>query len=129
MPVASALTIMVVDDQRSMRSVVKESLRTIGCHRLTECENGEDALKALALRPVHLIISDLNMPKMDGLGLLRAVRADPALQQTGFIMLTSRGEVDLVKQAMQLGVNNYLTKPFTTATLKKKIESVFGPLT
>ena len=129
MPAASALTIMVVDDQRSMRSVVKESLRAIGCHRLTECENGEDALKELAIRPVHLVISDMNMPKMDGLAFLRAMRANPALQQTGFIMLTSRGEVDLVKQAVQLGVNNYLTKPFTTATLKKKIESVFGPLT
>jgi two-component system chemotaxis response regulator CheY len=78
---------------------------------------------------VHLVISDLNMPIMDGLALLSAVRAEPRLSNTAFIMLTSSGDAEQVKQAIALGVNNYLVKPFTIGTLKRKIESVFGPLT
>ena len=78
---------------------------------------------------MHLVISDLNMPNMDGLELLRAVRAEPSIAKTAFILLTSRGESDLVRKAISLGVNNYITKPFTFGGLQQKIEAVFGPLT
>jgi two-component system, chemotaxis family, chemotaxis protein CheY len=129
MPQASTVEIMVVDDQRAMRALVRDSLAQIGCARVSECGDGHEALQSLRARPVHLVVSDLNMPVMDGLTLLRAVRSEPSLANTAFIMLTSNGEVELVKQAIALGVNNYLVKPFTLGMLKRKIESVFGPLT
>ena len=80
-------------------------------------------------RPYQLVISDYNMPKLDGLGLLRAVRSHPPISKTAFIMLTGRADKDLVQRAVQFGVNNYLVKPFTVATLREKIEAVFGALT
>jgi two-component system chemotaxis response regulator CheY len=129
MPIAAAIEILVVDDQRAMRALVRGSLNDLGCTKVVECADGREALEALKAKPVHLVISDLNMPNMDGLALLRAVRAEPSLANTAFIMLTSRGEVELVKEAIALGVNNYLVKPFTLAMFKRKIEAVFGPLT
>jgi two-component system, chemotaxis family, chemotaxis protein CheY len=128
MPIAAQMSVLVVDDQRAIRALVKDSLQQLGVRLIAEAEDGEMALSALRLSPVHLVISDLNMPKMDGLALLKAIRATAGLDKTAFIMLTSRGEVELVRQAVALGVNNYLTKPFTLGLLKKKIETVFGPL-
>jgi two-component system chemotaxis response regulator CheY len=95
----------------------------------SEAANGEDGLKELAIKPAHLVISDFNMPKLDGLGFLKAVRANTATANTGFIMLTGRADTELVGRARQFGVNNYVVKPFTTAQLKEKIEQVFGALT
>lgn len=129
MPKASQLQILIVDDMRSMRSLVRSTLLQLGCDKVVEAEDGEDALAKLAIRPAHLIISDLNMPKMDGLGFLAAVRASPNLKDTAFIMLTSRGDGDLVRQALALKVNNYLMKPFALDAFKRKIEAVLGPLT
>ena len=83
----------------------------------------------MIVRPAHLVISDFNMPKLDGLGLLRAVRAHPPSAGAAFIMLTGRADRELVQRAVQFGVNNYLVKPFTTAQLKDKVEGVFGVLT
>ena len=96
---------------------------------IREASDGEDGLRQLLGSPVNLVISDYNMPKLDGLNLLRAVRAAPQLKSIGFIMLTGRADGDLVKRAVQFGVNNYLVKPFTVATLRQKIEDVYGPLT
>jgi two-component system chemotaxis response regulator CheY len=129
MPAASALHVLIVDDQRALRALIRSSLIDIGCTQMLEAGDGEEALRTLQLRPVHLIISDLNMPNMDGLGLLEAVRQSPALKKTAFIMLTSRGDAPLVRRAIDFGVNNYLMKPFSVAGLRSKIEAVFGPLT
>ena len=129
MPVAAAMKVLVVDDQRSIRALVRNSLNDLGCRLVTEAEDGEDAWRRLQGQPAHLVISDVNMPKLDGLGLLRAVRSSPQLKGIGFIMLTSRGDAEVVQEAVKLGVNNYLMKPFALGALKKKIESVFGPLT
>lgn len=120
------LSLLVVDDQKSIRSLVKECLKGLGYTQIAECEDGALALRHLQTRTVHMVISDLNMPNMTGLELLAAVRSSPELKHLGFLMLTSRGEADLVRQAIALGVNNYLTKPFTMGDLKKKIESVTG---
>jgi two-component system chemotaxis response regulator CheY len=126
---AALVETVVVDDQRAMRSLVRDSLYEIGFRKIVECQDGREALASLKLRPAHLVISDLNMPVMDGLALLRAMKAEPNLGGVAFIMLTSRGDAEMVKEAIALGVNNYLVKPFTLATLRKKIEAVFGPLT
>ena len=129
MPVAASIETLVVDDQRSMRALVRQSLQHLGIARITECEDGEEARILLQTRRVNLIFSDLNMPNLDGLGLLRAVRANPATARTAFIMLTGRADTGLVQEAVKLGVNNYIVKPFTIEALKKKIEAVLGPLT
>ncbi len=129
MPVAASMHVLIVDDQMTIRSLVRSSLNQLGIVNLTEASDGEEAMKSLAKHPVHLIISDYNMPNMDGLALLQAVRAHPTTRQTAFIMLTGRAERELVQQAVKFGVNNYLVKPFNVGVLKGKIEQVFGALT
>lgn len=129
MPAASQITTLIVDDQLTMRSLIRNALGQIGINDVREAGDGEDALRSLVAKPAHLVISDFNMPKLDGLGLLRAIRAHPPIKGTAFIMLTGRADVDLVARARQFGVNNYLVKPFTTQILKEKIEQVFGALT
>lgn len=129
MPAASALHVLIVDDQQTMRSLVRNSLQQLGVREITEAADGEAGLRQVITRPVHLVISDFNMPNLDGLGLLRAIRAHPPIKTTAFIMLTGRADRELVQRAVQFGVNNYLVKPFTVAQLKEKLEAVFGPLT
>jgi len=129
MPAAAAIKVLVVDDQLTMRSLIRSTLQEIGIRDIADANDGEEGLKALQQRPVHLIISDFNMPKLDGLGFLRAVRSQEATKKFAFIMLTGRADMDLVKRAMQFGVNNYVTKPFSPAQLRQKIEEVFGALT
>lgn len=129
MPAAASISVLIVDDQQSLRALVRTSLQQIGFSEMREAPDGEEALKALIAKPANLVISDYNMPKLDGMGLLRAIRALPNFKQTAFIMLTGRADHELVKRAAQYGVNNYLVKPFTVATLKGKIEQVFGVLT
>lgn len=128
MPAANAIKAIVVDDQASMRQLVRVGLETIGLTDVREAGDGEIALRELVARPAHLVVSDFNMPKLDGLGLLRAIRAHEPIKTTAFVMLTGRADKELVQRAVQFGVNNYLVKPFTVATLKEKIEAVFGPL-
>jgi two-component system chemotaxis response regulator CheY len=128
MPAAAAIACLIVDDQQTMRSLVRTGLQQLGFVSTFEAVDGEEGLRQMLMRPIGLVISDFNMPKLDGLGLLRAVRSHPPIQKTAFIMLTGRADKDLVQRAVQFGVNNYLVKPFTVATLKEKIEAVFGPL-
>ena len=128
MAAAANIHTLIVDDQQTMRSLVRNGLQQIGITNTREAADGEDALRALIARPAHLVISDFNMPKLDGLGLLRAIRSHPPLKTTAFIMLTGRADRELVQRASHFGVNNYLVKPFTVATLREKIEQVFGTL-
>lgn len=129
MPAASAIKVLIVDDQLTMRALVRSALQEIGFKDITDAGDGEEGLKTLVSAPAHLVISDFNMPKLDGLGFLRAIRAHEPIRKTAFIMLTGRADKELVQRAMQYGVNNYVTKPFSPATLRGKIEEVFGPLT
>jgi two-component system chemotaxis response regulator CheY len=129
MPAASAIQTLVVDDQLSMRALIRASLQQIGIKDIREAADGEAGLREMIAKPAHLVISDFNMPNLDGLGLLRAVRAHPPTQGAAFIMLTGRADRELVARAVQFGVNNYLVKPFTVTQLKEKLEAVFGPLT
>jgi two-component system chemotaxis response regulator CheY len=128
MPAASSLSVLVVDDQQTIRSLVRGGLGQLGFTNVREAVDGEDGLRQMLVKPASLVISDYNMPKLDGLGLLRAIRAHPPIRTTAVIMLTGRADKDLVQRAVQFGVNNYLVKPFTVATLKEKIEAVFGAL-
>lgn len=129
MPAGSDIRALIVDDQQTIRSLVRAGLKDIGIHNIEDAVDGEDALRVLMSARINLIISDFNMPKLDGLGLLRAVRMTPQLKSIGFIMLTGRADTELVQRAQQFGVNNYLVKPFTVSTLRGKIEEVYGAIT
>jgi two-component system chemotaxis response regulator CheY len=129
MPSVSKIKAVVVDDQLTMRTLVRSCLQQIGILDVREYPSPQEALECLKVTPAHIILSDFNMPGMDGLEFLRTVRADPVLKSTGFVLLTGRADAELVKRAVQFGANNYLAKPFTVAVLKQKLEQVFGPLT
>lgn len=129
MPAAADIHALVVDDQLSMRALIVNSLKQIGFQHIREAPDGEEGLREIIAKPAHLIISDFNMPKMDGIGFLRAVRSHPPIASSAFIMLTGRADIELVGRARQYGVNNYVVKPFTTNQLKDKIQQVFGALT
>jgi len=128
MPIAAALKVLIVDDQTSVRQMARMMLEEIGIRYIHESENGKTALETATIQPLDLIISDYNMPEMDGIALLRAVRGHPAVRKLPFILLTGRGDRELVVTAAQAGVNNYLIKPFTAATIREKIEQVIGKL-
>jgi two-component system chemotaxis response regulator CheY len=129
MPAAAKLITGVVDDQLTMRSLVQAALNTLGIRDVRLFSDATEALEKLRANPVHILISDFNMPGMDGLELLRVLRTDPQCAKVAFILLTGRADKELVQRAVQLGANNYLVKPFTGAQLKQKIEQVVGPLT
>jgi two-component system chemotaxis response regulator CheY len=128
MPHAAALKVLIVDDQFSVRQMIRLALEEIGVRNILESENGRDAFDKAVSQPLNLIISDFNMPEMDGLSLLRAVRSHQTVRKLPFILLTGRGDRDLVVKAAQNGVNNYVVKPFTNAILREKIEQVMGKL-
>jgi len=129
MPAAAKLNVSVVDDQLTIRSLVRTGLQQIGILNVREFPNASEAWQSVQVQPPHVIISDFNMPGMDGLEFLRTIRAAPQMKNTAFILLTGRADKELVARAAQFGANNYLVKPFTVAVLKQKIEQVVGPLT
>jgi len=119
---------MVVDDQTSMRAMIRRALQDLGFKDVRDKPSAAEALQSVKNDRVHLIISDYNMPDMDGLEFLEAVRTDPVIGKTVFIMLTGSSDREIVQRAAALGVNNYVVKPFAPAALKEKIERVFGAL-
>ena len=128
MPVSATLKVLIVDDQYSVRQMTRLSLEEIGISHVHEAENGKGALDTVGTQPLDLIISDYNMPEMDGIELLRAVRGHATTRRVPFILLTGRGDRELVVTAAKAGANNYLIKPFTAGTLREKIEQVMGKL-
>lgn len=129
MPTAAQIKVMVVDDQASMRAMIRRSLQDLGFRDVRDKGDAAEALAAIRADRVHLVVSDYNMPDMDGLQFLAEVRKDPVIGKTVFIMLTGSSDREIVQKAAALGVNNYLVKPFAPAALKDKIERVFGELT
>lgn len=108
--------------------MIRRTLQDLGFKDIRDKAGPAEALAAVKADRVHLIISDYNMPDMDGLQFLEAVRADPVIGKTVFIMLTGSADKEVVQKAAALGVNNYVVKPFAPAALKEKIERVFGEL-
>lgn len=129
MATASKILAVIVDDQFTMRALVRTGLQQIGITQVREFPTATEAWQSLQTQPAHVVISDFNMPGMDGLQFLRTMRANPKMANTAFILLTGRADKELVTRALQFGANNYLVKPFTVAVLKQKIEQVVGALT
>ena len=116
------MKILIVDDSGTMRRIVINTLATIGHTDILEAENGVTALKKLSQGGVELIITDWNMPEMDGLEFVQTVRADNP--KIPILMVTTNASKDDIIHAIQAGVNNYVVKPFTPDTLKAKLASI-----
>lgn len=119
---------LVVDDSPTMRRIVSNALRDIGYTELTEAADGEEAVEKLNGVPVDFIITDWNMPKMNGLDLTKAIRSHPSFGNLPILMITTRGMKEDVVAAMQARVNNYIVKPFTADVLREKINLIMKTL-
>ncbi len=128
MSLREQLRVMVVDDMATSRGLIIQALDKIGIKRHDFAKNGETAMKSVSANPVHLVISDYNMPGMDGLALLKALREFKPTSRIGFIMVTGSEDAGVVAKGRALGMNNYLKKPFTPESLKRCIEAVVGKL-
>jgi two-component system chemotaxis response regulator CheY len=128
MSVRDKRRILVVDDMSTSRGILLQALDSFGIRQVEYAEDGEAGLASLNARPVHLVISDYNMPKMDGLKLLHAIRSNAATAKTGFILISGRSDPAMLEAGKKLRMNNYLTKPFQSADLKAAIEAVVGRL-
>ena len=120
-----SMKVLVVDDFATMRRIIKNVLRQIGFTQILEADDGTTALGLLKENKVDLIISDWNMPQMNGLDLLKAVRKEEPTKVIPFVMVTAEAQKDNVLQAVQAGVSNYIVKPFTADAVKEKLNQIF----
>jgi two-component system chemotaxis response regulator CheY len=121
-----AVRFLVVDDSSTMRRIIRNSLKAAGFDDAVEAENGEGALARLQSDGVDFVITDWNMPVMNGIEFVTAMRGNAAFKATPVLMVTTMAEKENILQAMQAGVTNYVVKPFDAATLKKKIDQILG---
>lgn len=128
MSLKDSLRVMVVDDMAVSRGLIVQALEEIGIQKNTTENDARVALGKLVANPVHLVLSDLNMPGMDGMQLLKALRENKSTQRIGFILVTGSPTPDLIQRGQALGLNNLIKKPFTSITLKACIEKVVGKL-
>jgi two-component system, chemotaxis family, chemotaxis protein CheY len=122
------MKILVVDDFSTMRRIVKNVLKQLGFDNVEEAEDGAQALSKLKTGGFGFVVSDWNMPNMDGLEFLKSVRADAMLKDTPILMVTAEAEKDKVVTAIQAGVNSYVVKPFTAEIFKEKMDRIFEKL-
>ncbi len=119
------LKVLVVDDFPTMRRIVRNLLKQLGFEHIDEAEDGAQALLRLRGGNFGLVISDWNMPNMEGIELLRNVRKEPEpLRDIPFLMVTAEAEKEKVIEAIKAGVDNYVVKPFTAEILKEKLEKI-----
>jgi two-component system chemotaxis response regulator CheY len=122
------LKILIVDDFSTMRRIIKNLLRDLGFNNTSEADDGQSALPMLKTGKFDFFVTDWNMPGMDGLTLLKSVRADPALCDMPVLMVTAEAKREQIIIAAEAGVNGYVVKPFTAVILKAKIEKIFERL-
>lgn len=120
----STQNFLVVDDFATMRRIVCNLLREMGVTHITEAENGAEALRKLEIGNIKFVISDWNMPQMNGLELLQAVRASNQLTSLPFLLVTAEARKENIVNAAQAGADGYIVKPFTAATLNEKIMAI-----
>ena len=128
MSLKDSLRIMVVDDMGVSRGLLIQAIEEMGIWKNQAENDGRVALSKLVADPVHLVLSDYNMPGMDGLELLKALRQNKNTARIGFILVTGNPTAEIVAKGKALGLNNIIKKPFSTASMKQCIESVVGKL-
>lgn len=119
------MKILIVDDFSTMRRIIKNLLRDLGYTNTAEADDGVTALPMLQNGKFDFLVTDWNMPGMQGIDLLKAVRNDPNLSTLPVLMVTAESKRDQIVEAAQAGVNGYIVKPFTAATLKEKMDKIF----
>lgn len=122
------MKILVVDDFSTMRRILKNLLKDLGFTNVQEADDGTTALPMLVQGDFDFVVTDWNMPGMQGIDLLRAIRADNNLKHLPVLMVTAEAKKEQIVAAAQAGVNGYVVKPFTAATLKEKLEKIFQRL-
>lgn len=122
------LRFLVVDDFSTMRRIVRNLLKELGYTNVEEAEDGVDGLSKLRTGQFDFVVSDWNMPNMDGLEMLKQIRADAALNKLPVLMVTAEAKKENIIAAAQAGANGYVVKPFTAATLDEKLSKIFEKL-
>jgi two-component system chemotaxis response regulator CheY len=122
------MKIIVVDDFSTMRRIIKNLLKDLGFTNIQEADDGSTALPMLQQGDFDFVITDWNMPGMQGIDLLRAIRADDKLKHLPVLMVTAEAKKEQIVAAAQAGVNGYVIKPFTAGTLKEKLTKIFERL-
>jgi two-component system chemotaxis response regulator CheY len=126
MAVDHTMPVLIVDDYKTMIGIIRNLLKQLGFANVDEAGDGTAALDMMRHEQYGLIISDWNMEPMTGYELVREVRADDQLSRTPFIMVTAESKTENGIAAKKAGVNNYIVKPFNAATLKSKLDAIFG---
>jgi two-component system, chemotaxis family, chemotaxis protein CheY len=121
----SKIKFLVVDDFSTMRRIVRNLLKELGYTNVDEAEDGVVALQKLKAGGIDFVVSDWNMPNMDGLTLLQTVRADAELKALPVLMITAEAKKENIIAAAQAGASGYIVKPFTAATLNEKLTKIF----
>lgn len=116
---------LVVDDFSTMRRIVRNLLKELGFTNVDEAEDGAVALQKLNTSPYDFVVTDWNMPNMDGLTLLQSIRATPTLRHLPVLMITAEAKKENIIAAAQAGANGYIVKPFTAATMAEKLQKIF----
>ncbi|MEY8200840.1 MAG: chemotaxis response regulator CheY [Colwellia sp.] len=122
------MKVLVVDDFSTMRRIVKNLLRDLGFTNIQEADDGNTALPMLQGGDFDFVVTDWNMPGMQGIDLLKAIRADENLSHIPVLLITAEAKKEQIIMAAQAGVNGYIVKPFTAATLKTKLDKIFQRL-
>jgi two-component system chemotaxis response regulator CheY len=115
---------LVVDDFPTMRRIVRNLLADLGYTNVVEADDGNTALPILKAGGIEFVVTDWNMPGMTGIDLLRSIRADPSIASLPVLMVTAESNKEQIVAAAQAGVNGYVIKPFTAATLKEKLDRI-----
>ncbi|MGM0833669.1 chemotaxis response regulator CheY [Halomonas qinghailakensis] len=119
------MSFLVVDDFPTMRRIVRSLLKELGFTNVDEAEDGQDALNKLRAGNFEFVVSDWNMPNLDGLEMLKEIRQDEALKGLPVLMVTAEAKKENIIAAAQAGANGYVVKPFTAATLEEKLNKIF----
>jgi two-component system chemotaxis response regulator CheY len=128
MALRDQLRVLVVDDMSTSRGLITQALDSFGLRNVNIAADGPSALQRLATSPAHLVISDFNMPGMNGLQLLHAIRSDARTRGLGFLLITGRADREIIEEGRKLGMNNFLKKPFEAPQLRAAIEAITGKL-
>jgi two-component system chemotaxis response regulator CheY len=120
------MKILAVDDSPTMRRIIINTLKRAGFNNVVEATDGRDALAKMKVEKVDFVITDWNMPEMDGLAFVTNLRSSAEYKTLPVLMVTTRSVKEDILEAMKAGVNNYIVKPFTPDTLKAKIEQTLA---
>lgn len=120
------MTILIVDNFSTMRRIIKNLLTELGFSKFEEANDGATAMPILEKGGIDFVVTDWNMPKMTGLDLIKAIRADEAIKGVPILLVTAEAKKAQIVEAAQAGVNGYIVKPFTAVTLQEKVDRIFS---